>query len=230
MTDTLVRKSGSPSLRGLGTRRLIAALLFLVSLSTPAAASTITWQFAGYTTSTTFVDIPVGSLVTASWTFDSNEPNLCQPTHVTGAYFNQTLTVTAQTTSGPLTWVGTGFLLADTRITTACWTTGHPGEMELRIPTFTGPTLPSGQYPSFGTYPGGLFWVQQPTYGAFPLNQPASVYLQGPFFRSDIAFSEAITGWLTPVPEPSSGVLVLLGCGALLYRRLGFGKLAERRD
>jgi hypothetical protein len=214
----------------------VAVFVVIVStiVAARAMASPMTWNFAGSTSGVGIPEIPIGSPVTVSWTFDSSTPNACPAGDPDGAYFGQSTTVTINSTIGPLVYhAAGGLLLVDTNLALGCTTQiFSPGTVEARIFNWSGPDL--GNLDLFvGTppFPGGLFWDQLFSNGAFPAVQPHSVLLQGPFFFGPSTSGNVIgvQAGLQAVPEPVTAGLV--GCGLLVLaigRRRG-GRPARER-
>lgn len=192
----------------------VAAFGALVSFPAPVIATTITWQFAGVVESgSPGPEIPIGTPILVSWTFDPATPNSCAPGDGNGSYNGQTVTATFQSTIGPLSYQGTGFVWVDLNFSSIC---GYPvsSGVEFRLPYWTGPTLPSGGIVQGSGLAGGLFWGQPPSNGAFPTIQPQSVYFGGPTFVGETYGRP--TAYLAPVPEPSTMVLLGVGLAGLI--------------
>ena len=193
--------------------------LVLAFATAPVMASPITWSFAGSTTGTGIAEIPVGSHIAVDWTFDPSTPSGCAAGDPNGAYFGQSATVTIDSTGGSLVYhAASGFVLVDTNEATGCSPLpAHPGTVEARLYDWSGPDLPGlPLYTLPMPFPGGLFWSQAPSDGAFPGARPATVSWQGPFFGGQAI---PVNATLEAVPEPAALGLVLSGLAIIAARR-----------
>jgi hypothetical protein len=207
----------------------------LLGLPDAADATTVTWQFAGTVgTGGVISEIPDGTPVTVSWTFDTSQPNQCAGSPA-GIYLNQHAFVSIFSTIGPLIYLSGAVLISDTFGTTGCLpgqpAPVFPGNMELRLTGMSIITKPAcdpavsfcgGLFPDTGfilaSPPPGLFWVQD-VGGAIPTVQPEHVqFFLGTFFSYEGQVANAV-GDLAAVPEPSSFVLIGTGLAAVAARR-----------
>ena len=213
----------------------VAVVVLSVSavVAAPAMASPMTWNFAGSTTGGGITDIPMGSPVTVSWTFDPSAPNGCAPGEPAGSYSGQSATVTIDSAVGPLVYqAGGGFLLVDTNLAVGCVPQGPtvPGTAEARLVNWSGQDLAGQPLFTFGmAFPGGLFWSQPPSNGVFPAVQPAFVFLQGPYFFGLPGTTQTVgvQATLAAVPEPATVGLVACGLSVLAIRRRRRGRPAR---
>lgn len=195
-------------------RRLSAFIACLTLASAvPARATPISWQFQGLTSSVGIPDIPVGTPVQLTWSFDSAEPDTCG--FGSGVYQHQNVALQI----GSLAYQASGFLIANQNLSVGC--SGATSEMELRLASWTGPDISTGVLAGLLPYPPGLFWTNPVLNGALPGAPPPSAYLEGPIFIGRDGL-QAVSANVYAVPEPSTIVLVLSGAaavGLLAFRR-----------
>ncbi len=194
----------------------VGAAVLMLGVSVPCRANTITWNYAGTVGSDTVAELPWGTSVAVSWTFDDATPNLCS-NGVAGKYAGQSLRVTLGGTAGPLVYTGTGILFAGDTYYNPC--TPYAGDMELRV-IFQGPDLPDAKM-SLWTAPGGLFWFDPHAHGQFPSDEPLGLRLELPFFDCNLGHESALEVEMTHAPEPSSLLLGLTGI--LILSRVRWG-------
>jgi hypothetical protein len=205
-------------------------LVVLVSLvSSPVLASPIAWAWAGTVTDDTGLHtMPVGTPLKLTYFADSSAPNGCGAGAAMGLYTGGHAVLDVQSTMGAVSYTANAsYLFINAFGTAGCGLVAPVSE--LRLSDWSGPSIPclgtcsdeQKVNPTFvGLAPGGLFFLGSPLSGpAFPTQQPASAYLQGPWFGlSELGmappFQRAITSWdMSAVPVPEPGTWLLFGAG-----------------
>lgn len=210
-------------------RSCVFVLASAIGLAVPSLtlASPITWTWAGFNTREGIPEIPVGTLVTASWTLNPAARNECTDGRPGGFYFGQEVAITVYSLVGPVTYsTVNGALHIDAILPSACFQY-TPGSVEFRLPFLTGPNLPQSDFFVPFPFPTGLYWNQTPSEGAFPTVMPSSVYLDflGFRIRTDSHRAQGVSAQLTAVPEPGTLLLVTIGGLSLLW-----GSRRQRRS
>jgi hypothetical protein len=159
--------------------RQVLLLGLLVCVPHVAEGTPITFDFAGEITISDLIDLPVGTPVTVSWSFDDAEPNGCGDRGF-GFYRNQSAVITL----GDWTYTATGYFYTG-RITAGCDTVGWT-DRELRLFSWTGPDLPHARlYPGSGSSAPGLFWMDPVWSSSLPTSPPDLASFGGPIFQQD---------------------------------------------
>jgi hypothetical protein len=202
----------------------VAILAGFVLVPRVTEASSITWQFAGTMNNGAIAEIPVGTYVSISWTFDSAQANTCAPGQPTGVYLNQNLDVTIFSTIGPLHYTATGGrFYVNTYGVVGCNATGNGG-MELRfLGAFTGPDLPEAVFsPDMVPAASGLFWGDNSSIGDIPTTPPDSANFNWGVYRfisgSHTQPTVLLGSSVAPIPEPSTVVLLASGLALLWHQ------------
>jgi len=204
------------AIRGLCSLALSVSLIGVCSVE--ARGSTISWGYQGAVNSSNIADIPVGTPVNMTWSFDSAQPDACAGTGTPGQgiYFGQTVTLAM----GGLTYVSTGIFTNNTNVSQGCG--GGLVGTELRLIQWSGPNLPGlSLIPFFPccTSPA-IVGIPATADGSLPSTQPASLFVQGPLFGGGVG----VTSTVQTAPEPSTIALVGTALLAMLRKRRVYSK------
>ena len=202
------------AIRGLCS--LVLSVILIGVFSIEAGASPITWGFQGAVNSSNVADIPVGTPVNLTWSFNSAQPDACAGigTPGQGIYFGQTVTLDI----GGLTYVTTGIFTNHTNVLHGCGGSLLSGT-ELRLTHWSGPNLPGlTLIPSFGCCASpAISGIPASADGSLPSTPPSSLFVQGPLFIGGGTFGIAST--VQTAPEPSTIVLVGTALVTMLRKR-----------
>jgi hypothetical protein len=204
-------------IRGLCSLALSVSLIGVCSVE--ARGSTISWGYQGAVNSSNIADIPVGTPVNMTWSFDTAQPDVCAGigTPGQGIYFGQTVTLAI----GQLTYVASGIFTNHTNVSQGCGGL-LLGGTELRLIQWSGPNLPGLLLNPF--FPccasPSIAGIPATADGSLPSTQPASLFVQGPHFIAG-AF---VTSTVQTAPEPSTIALVGTALLAMLRKRRVYSK------
>jgi hypothetical protein len=198
--------------------KCISAVALSVSLHAvlpmESSATPISWGFQGAVSSSSVGDIPVGTPVNVTWSFDTAQPNACAgvggPDQ--GIYFGQTVTLDL----GGLTYVTNGIFTNHANVASGCFGPSLPGT-ELRLINWSGPSLPGLSLISFWPCCASpaIAGIPATADGSLPSTPPSNIFIQGPIFSGPGGVA-SITSTAQVAPEPSTVTLV----GAALLWRL----------
>jgi len=199
---------------------LALSICLVVVFACDARASAITWGFQGAVDFSQVPDIPVGTPVNVTWSFDAAQPNACggSGTPGQGIYFGHTVTLGI----GGLTYVTTNDIFTNhTNVSQGCGGPLFPGT-ELRLINWSGPTFPGMTLIAFWPCCSSpaLLGVPASADGSLPSTPPANIFIQGPIFLGQ-GGSFSVTSQAQLAPEPSTVVLLGTGLLAALLKRLG---------
>ena len=218
----------------------LPVVLLLVLGPSSAFASPVMWAWAGTITNDTGLNtMPVGTPLRLTYYADSSAPNACGAGAATGLYTGGHAVLGVQSTAGLLTYTASSsYLWANAFGTLGCGTA--TGFTELLFSGWEGPSIPCpstcsqeqtvvGGIAQGSLAPGGLYFLGQPLNDPrFPIDQPISAYMQGPWFNLSESgmvppLQRAIVSQdmrAVPAPEPSALLLFGLGLAVIAMRRI----------
>lgn len=214
--------------------RFVIALVSTVSLfaaAERAEGAPVLWQYAGQVLGYTSPGppcalcpeplaevLPIGSRVELDWYFDPSSPEF---TSCIGQYPDATTQLVLRLAGNEYTFSGKAYTWVDAfGFSGSCGPNGVG--LEVVAPAmWTGPALPGTLPNLIGVYPGGGISGFSGSWDGpgLPTSPPLHLGMQSPMFSMEAGGYQGVTTSLTPVPEPSTLLLLGSGLATLVARR-----------